>query len=148
MRYDFDKTPATYFHQDIPTTAVPANAKERPHSLTLQASGWKPQTPPTQPVHHPTASIFHAIPVMQPWEQSLLEHFQFLIDENQAWHILSTQQCIIATDGSAPDPKGSLPGLLAPLQVRGLRNAMDQSLDSKYLPTEPKDTASYQYSDS
>jgi hypothetical protein len=68
MRYDFDKTPATYVHQDIPTTAVPVNVKERPHSLTLLASGLETTNATYTARPPPNCISIPLIPDMQPWE--------------------------------------------------------------------------------
>jgi hypothetical protein len=61
------------------------------------------------------------IPTMESWEQHLLRHTHFLVDEIAVWHSLIAKQCYIASDGSAPAPKGSFAWIISLVVNYGLR---------------------------
>jgi hypothetical protein len=57
-------------------------------------------------------SIFDTIPTLEHWERQLLLDLEIVDlevaqEEATVWEAIATQACHIATDGSAPDGKGS-----------------------------------------
>ena len=71
---------------------------------TLGSLGY-PRTPEqaqTDPV-----SIYDLFPILDQWEQHLLFDLDLQLDEKEIWTVMTTEKCYIATDGSAPEGKGS-----------------------------------------
>ena len=109
LRHDFDKN-ATMFDPEIPDTAVPAMVESQSATWTLLQ--WSPHQLPL--VHAPTTTFYasrqHSLPS---WENFLLEHLEFLISEAEIWDTLCTQSCHLASDGSAPEEKGSFAWIIS-----------------------------------
>ena len=88
-----------------PDTAVPVDIKARQQSWKIM--GWKLHRADILLPTPTPSSITDIMPTMDDWEQHLLRNITFLVDEEEVWNVLTTRSCIIASDGSAPGPKGS-----------------------------------------
>ena len=53
------------------------------------------------------------VEILPPWEQSLLQELVLINLEAQIWESLCNTQCFVATDGSAPQQKGSFMWILS-----------------------------------
>ena len=111
MYHDFDKDP-----QDTdcepPDTAIPVLVNVRPATWTLLSH--QPSQLPA-PTPQPT-TIVMSIPTYHLWEQALFHSLQFVQPELHVWKALSHGPCIIATDGSAPQGKGSFTWIISDQQ--------------------------------
>ena len=50
---------------------------------------------------------------LHPWERLLIENVHFIQPENEVWTALSRERCFAASDGSAPQHKGSFAWILS-----------------------------------
>ena len=105
---DYDKDPnQDIIHPVISPYAVPVDVVERPYTWSVRR-GWMQSGAPIAPVEEVAAeSYLDLMPTMQPWEWQLLWDIDMDCLEEDLWTALTTQVCYIATDGSAPNGKGS-----------------------------------------
>jgi hypothetical protein len=104
---DFDRE-AVALDIPIPETAVPVQVKERPYTWSVM--DWSPSN--YSYISTPLASFYDTTDSMDPWEYSLFMGLEFGAYEDHVWKHLCTTTCLIATDGSAPTPKGSFAWVL------------------------------------
>jgi hypothetical protein len=75
--------------------------------------GYTQSAAPSNQEEAPLESVFDSLPKLDFWEMLLLFNMELLCEEDELWTALSTQACYIATDGSAPDGKGSFAWIIS-----------------------------------
>jgi hypothetical protein len=113
IRIDFDKEPdQNIIEPNIPPTAIPVDAVNLQMTYTVKR-GYHQSCAPSNQEEDPLESVFDHLPRLDPWEMQLLFNMELHCDEAELWSALTTQDCYIATDGSAPDGKGSFAWLIS-----------------------------------
>ena len=111
LHYDYDKTPAT--HVEVPPpTAVPCDFSS--NQYTIRMHRYEKREIQQQPAPSPT--IQGRVTQLEEWEQQLLTGLEFKVPEHEVWNAINNNQCIFASDGSAPPLKGSFAWVLSDLQ--------------------------------
>lgn len=82
---------------ELPPTTVPAGIKRNKHSWTLK--GWEPLMDPIPPAT-PT-SVLQLIETLEEWEKMLFVGLNLLVSEEELWAIMSSETCLICSDGAA-----------------------------------------------
>jgi hypothetical protein len=117
MVHDFDKDEESAIPHDqpLPPEVYPVAVIDRPNAWTVPFTNlyMKPSVPPPLP---PPESFFDLLPEMEPWETHLLVDVEFLCGEQHVWETLQHKSCIIASDGSAPEEKGSFAWVISDRQ--------------------------------
>ena len=111
MYYDYDGSPSATV-TNLPATAVPCDFSTTQHTIRVDRYEAR-QLAPAQPTSH---SIQDLIQQLEPWEVHLLSGLEFLTSEQDVWQALASTACIFASDGSAPQGKGSFAWILSDLQ--------------------------------
>ena len=113
LRCDYDRTPAPALtNLVIPRWAVPVTVIAYDHTYRIQW-GWQQSGAPQPPIAEPADSFFDLLPTMDPWEWQLLYDVELLCNKQELWDALTTQQCTIASDGSALANKGSFAWIIS-----------------------------------
>ena len=106
LTYDFDKEPnQAIINPEIPRDAVPVDVNDHGTVWTVRR-GYSQSAEPEQAQTDPV-SIYDLFPILDQWEQHLLFDLDLQMDEKEIWTVMTTEKCYIATDGSAPEGKGS-----------------------------------------
>jgi hypothetical protein len=108
LYHDFDKDAnQEVIDPAIPHTAIPVDVTDRPHTWTLiqDRATSVVMSIASEPLEFD--SLWGLLEMAKWWEWKLLEEVDMLYPEAEIWRKLATQRCHIATDGSAPDGKGS-----------------------------------------
>ena len=107
LRQDYDRTPAHAIETPvISRRAVPVNVIKYDHTFRIQW-GWQQSGAPQDQVVAPMESFYDLLPTMEPWEWQLLFDVEIHGTEQDLWKELTHEACVIASDGSASDGKGS-----------------------------------------
>ena len=109
LRHDFDRE-ETNVVEHLPRDATPVQVSATQHTWIL------PSRLPKQdsiPILEPTHSIMETLETLPPWERDLLAGIIFLQPEDEVWTTLCSQQCTLASDGSAPAGRGAFAWILS-----------------------------------
>ena len=105
---DFDGDPSD-FTQTLPNDAAPCSVRNTGTTFILV----RPSQTILDPEPSAPRSIHDIIDSADTWEVHLLEHLELLVPDDHLMDCLSTQTCILVSDGSAPSPKASFAWILA-----------------------------------
>jgi len=105
---DFDKEPdQDIINPRIPAHAVPVDTLERPYTWSIMRRRTQ-HTNVCQTAEVTANTVLEQTTQLAAWDRLLLQHLEVSDrTEDAIWHALTTTTCYLATDGSAPDGKGS-----------------------------------------
>ena len=109
LRHDYGKDTDEYV-DTLPKDAVPIDAKETPHTW-IQPRSIVPQDCVSETDDIETVTSL--VGTLPPWERYLLLNIMFRENEEDVWRKLCSQQCWAASDGSAPQDRGSFAWVLS-----------------------------------
>jgi hypothetical protein len=112
---EFDKDPAQdIIDPIIPSHAVPVDVITRQHTRSIRTRrlGWRTLAANNPPQEVPE-SVIGLLPTMDRWEASLLRDLEWHVSEDEVWEKLTRATCQFATDGSAPEGKGSFAWIIS-----------------------------------
>jgi hypothetical protein len=111
---DYDKDAnQTIIEPSIPDHAIPVDVVDRKYTFSIRWGYWQSVAPMRANEEQAVDSILDILPTLDQWECQLLFDLELCCNEMEIWQALVSQQCFIATDGSAPEGKGSFGWVLS-----------------------------------
>ena len=131
LTIDFDNQP-TNWTGEPPAHAIPADVITHQHVFQLLQPNYHGYT--LKPTWTASPTLAATIPTLDEWERELLAHVELIgVTEQELVHILTTEAVLVASDGSAPNPKASFAWIIC--RKNGTRIAQCNGPAYGYKPT-------------